>query len=106
MRHLSSVVQARTHPLGLPFASGVKAVTYFRQALALDERRARFKPEYRRLDKGEHPVDISKLGAKPQDGADGTPRQNVECWFMGCHSDVGGGDDQNFSPSLSNIPFR
>ncbi|RSH95514.1 hypothetical protein EHS25_000606 [Saitozyma podzolica] len=90
----------------LPFASGVQAVTFFRQALALDERRARFKPEYRRLDKGEHPVDISKLAAKPKDGDDGTPRQNVECWFMGCHSDVGGGEDQNFTASLSNIPFR
>jgi hypothetical protein len=32
--------------------------------------------------------------------------KNLECWFMGCHSDVGGGNDQNDYPSLSNIPFR
>ena len=30
----------------------------------------------------------------------------VECWFMGCHSDVGGGNDLNGDESLSNIPFR
>lgn len=33
-------------------------------------------------------------------------RKNVECWFMGSHSDVGGGNDLNGEPSLSNIPFR
>lgn len=32
--------------------------------------------------------------------------KNVECWFMGCHSDVGGGNTLNDYPSLSNIPFR
>lgn len=30
----------------LPFASGVGSVQYFRQALALDERRVKFQPEY------------------------------------------------------------
>ena len=30
----------------------------------------------------------------------------VEVWFMGCHSDVGGGNDVNGARSLSNIPFR
>lgn len=29
-----------------------------------------------------------------------------ECWFMGCHSDVGGGNTANGAHSLSNVPFR
>lgn len=33
-------------------------------------------------------------------------RKNVEAWFMGAHSDVGGGNDLNGESSLSNIPFR
>jgi hypothetical protein len=33
-------------------------------------------------------------------------KKNKEVWFMGCHSDVGGGVDLNMAESLSNIPFR
>ncbi len=32
--------------------------------------------------------------------------RNKEVWFMGCHSDCGGGNDENGKPSLSNISFR
>lgn len=38
----------------LPFAGGVRGVKFFRQAFALDERRARFVPEYRHYDKKEN----------------------------------------------------
>lgn len=40
------------------------------------------------------------------DGSEKLLRKHVEVWFMGCHSDVGGGNDRNDDPSLSNIPFR
>lgn len=132
-------------------------VTFFRQALALDEHRARFTPEYRQLDKEEKkqdkPIEASDLkdyankatsalhdllhqhdnGQKGNtakamqasefirnaqrltsqggdmcgsgDNAVMVPR-NKEVFFMGCHSDCGGGNDPNDSPSLSNIPFR
>lgn len=43
--------------------------------------------------------------ARP-DGSTQEMRKHVEVWFMGCHSDVGGGNDLNDDPSLSNIPFR
>lgn len=33
-------------------------------------------------------------------------KKSIECWFMGGHSDVGGGNTLNDEPSLSNIPFR
>jgi hypothetical protein len=32
--------------------------------------------------------------------------KNKDMWFMGCHSDVGGGNDLNNQDSLTNIPFR
>jgi len=40
------------------------------------------------------------------DGNKKEMRKHAEVWFMGCHSDVGGGNDLNDQPSLSNIPFR
>ena len=40
------------------------------------------------------------------DGTTRLLRKHAEVWFMGCHSDVGGGNDVNDEPSLSNIPFR
>lgn len=40
------------------------------------------------------------------DGTKKEMRKHTEVWFMGCHSDVGGGNDLNDQPSLSNIPFR
>ncbi|ORY24890.1 hypothetical protein BCR39DRAFT_545737 [Naematelia encephala] len=44
----------------LPFATGVKAVSFFRQALALDEHRARFIPEYRRRNSNERIIKIQE----------------------------------------------
>lgn len=185
----------------MPFAGSVAGVTFFRQALALDERRVRFMPEYQHRDLAEKKLmyavknaedDLSKgkrglskakrdltkakreydpqreddpqREADPQRAddpqrEDDPPREDdpqrideakraikeaervikkaecdlkgarknrnreyperartsdnmyskrryVDCWFMGSHSDVGGGDDPNGEPSLSNIPFR
>jgi hypothetical protein len=121
----------------LPFASGAKSIKIFRHALALDERRAKFVPEYWRKDADEIQLESeitilkSKLKLNPSDqslqdklsellkrkekdhpstamvGTGGKKMdKNIECWFMGCHSDVGGGNTLNDQPSLSNIPFR
>lgn len=123
-------------------------VKFFRQALALDERRARFIPEYKHysrqdnalrnevekqkenLKRAEEALRRGQADAQANVDAARTALMNakdileehfpaeaetviglrrkreVECWFMGCHSDVGGGTDQNEEPSLSNIPFR
>jgi hypothetical protein len=118
----------------LPFANGSKTVTFFRQALALDERRARFVPEYWRMPDGEinirseiddlerargqhgdeDPVDLEELKSRlkqeyPREAnlSGGRPvLKQKEVWFMGCHSDVGGGNDFNWESSLSHVPFR
>ena len=144
------------HP-GLPHAGNVKSVKFFRQALALDERRVRFAPEYRYLFNHEIPCETAEAKATllqardaykrlhsascaPQERYDAREelkglldadhpcvaitdpiptvsagegglkqkiwKKNKEVWFMGCHSDVGGGNDVNMKESLSNIPFR
>ncbi|KLT40011.1 hypothetical protein CC85DRAFT_287892 [Cutaneotrichosporon oleaginosum] len=127
----------------LPFAGGVQAVKFFRQALALDERRIRFTPEYRYLDQRESQLcnnvtEAQETLAKARRTGDAAQiaaaeiafaravkareeeypthswtfdngrlkRRRIDCWFMGSHSDVGGGSDFNGDPSLSNIPFR
>lgn len=91
-RHGYSALKQRAHQ-DLPFANAVSMVTYFRQALALDERRVKFQPEFRRGAAAVPPV------------IDGRPR-NKEVWFLGVHTSVGGGNDPDVGPSLSNIPFR
>ncbi|KAJ8496021.1 hypothetical protein ONZ45_g12615 [Pleurotus djamor] len=71
--------------------SGMGHVCSFRHALALDEQRVKFQPEYAN----------GGLGPR-EDDARGDVK---EVWFAGTHSDVGGGnienpDLTNFSPSL------
>ena len=53
---------------------------YYRQALAIDERRGRFQPEYVRGGKSveQGPDNLDKSGV---------PRF-LEVWFVGLHSDV------------------
>jgi uncharacterized protein (DUF2235 family) len=54
------------------------SVCYFRHALALDERRVKFLPEY--VCGGETYVDVDE-------GGSATARVK-EVWFAGCHSDM------------------
>ncbi|EIN03616.1 hypothetical protein PUNSTDRAFT_139337 [Punctularia strigosozonata HHB-11173 SS5] len=69
--------------------TGMSHVCVFRHALALDERRVKFLPEY------------ANGGAGPKEA-----RSNIkEVWFAGSHSDIGGGNASNlgldkFGPSL------
>ncbi|KAJ7266052.1 hypothetical protein C8J57DRAFT_1329320 [Mycena rebaudengoi] len=78
-------------------------VRHFRHALALDERRAKFKQNM--WSKPETPA----VAANAQmNGDNGPPVTDVqEVWFAGCHCDVGGGSVLNGTrPNLAHIPLR
>ncbi|KAE9400694.1 WD40 repeat-like protein [Gymnopus androsaceus JB14] len=103
--------------------SGMKHVCYFRHALALDERRVKFLPEYAyggvSLDPKSKPNNIPEseedspseipttskppldmCGADPMDtkkisSSSSTRPQTKEVWFAGTHSDIGGGNTVN-----------
>ncbi|KAJ8457781.1 hypothetical protein ONZ45_g18180 [Pleurotus djamor] len=61
--------------------SGMGHVCHFRHALALDERRAKFQPEY--VNGGDGPTNGVRKG------------DVKEVWFKGTHSDIGGGNMSN-----------
>ncbi|MDT3446932.1 DUF2235 domain-containing protein [Pseudofrankia sp. BMG5.37] len=77
------------NPVILPHLRHNPIVAHVRHALALDERRAWFKPTtWGRLDSD---LDAAMSRLKPED-AEAIRQQDVcEIWFTGCHSDVGGG---------------
>ncbi|KAL0575790.1 hypothetical protein V5O48_006188 [Marasmius crinis-equi] len=113
-------------PKRLPLKTHVK---YIRHAIALDERRVRFKPDlleeqpkdqqHPELPSGAMPKAKpepvhKKFGSESnrdlewQHPGDGVPDANVEeVWFAGCHRDVGGGAvPNNTRHSLARIPLR
>ncbi|KAJ7741141.1 hypothetical protein B0H16DRAFT_51389 [Mycena metata] len=61
-----------------------KNICYFRHALAIDERRVKFTPEY-----------ICGGESYPEKTMAGTEPRIKEVWFSGCHSDIGGGSRVN-----------
>ncbi|KAK7056274.1 hypothetical protein VNI00_002827 [Paramarasmius palmivorus] len=63
---------------------GMKHVCFFRHALALDERRVKFLPEFAR----------GSVGPRPEDCQGAVPHTK-EVWFAGTHSDIGGGNSRN-----------
>ncbi len=64
------------NPLTIPYSADDPDIAVGRQAIAIDERRAFFRPNLWR-----------PAGAPPQHG----PRDLKQVWFPGVHSDVGGG---------------
>jgi len=88
-------------PRQLPFTSSNYAVKVFRQALSIDERRAKFLPNTWNTPSARE----AALGFQPQPQQRGDvskdeweyepPEEDVtdvyEVWFSGCHADVGGG---------------
>ncbi|OCH91828.1 hypothetical protein OBBRIDRAFT_871796 [Obba rivulosa] len=82
-------------------ADGMKHVCSFRHALALDERRVKFLPEY--VNQGlsvenarpSDPADSGKAGSssglRPSGNTQPQPPHTKEVWFVGTHSDIGGG---------------
>ncbi|KDR70478.1 hypothetical protein GALMADRAFT_76068 [Galerina marginata CBS 339.88] len=72
---------------------GMKHVCYFRHALALDERRVKFLPEY-----------AYGGDAKPPANSEGNIPSPL--WFAGTHSDIGGGNAENSGMNRSRPPLR
>ena len=64
---------------------GMNHVCYFRHALALDERRVKFLPEYAW---GGTALPRPGLGFPVADADVGHPPQTLEVWFAGTHSDM------------------
>ncbi|KAK7036456.1 hypothetical protein VNI00_011653 [Paramarasmius palmivorus] len=91
---VSSVGVARKKELPLT-TSGMKHVCFFRHALALDERRVKFLPEYAR-------GGIGPAAEETEVPRSGMPHSK-EVWFMGTHSDIGGGNIAN-TELLNNSP--
>ncbi|KAJ7079040.1 hypothetical protein C8R43DRAFT_910220 [Mycena crocata] len=78
----------------LPLTSSAEHICSFRHALALDERRVKFLPEY------------VADGASSQLGGSKLALSNVkEVWFPGTHSDIGGGIKENLHLNLSSVPL-
>ncbi|KAJ2935860.1 hypothetical protein H1R20_g1235, partial [Candolleomyces eurysporus] len=83
---------------------GMTHVCYFRHALALDERRVKFLPEYA----------CGGTMTSPSSGMDSDNRGNwgrihpqvLEVWFPGSHSDIGGGNASNAGMNRSRPPMR
>ncbi|KAL0566971.1 hypothetical protein V5O48_015019, partial [Marasmius crinis-equi] len=105
-------------PKRLPLDARVK---YFRHAIALDERRVRFRPNLWHLELPSGPMPkakpepVHKRSGSESDGdlerqysGDGDLVTDVEeVWFAGCHCDVGGGAVPNKTRnSLARIPLR
>lgn len=107
-------------PRSHPYTSVNYAVQHFRHALALDERRARFRPNFwceptpgreQELDVDEHSIKIPEPGASRENWSYSPPDRDIcdvqEVWFAGCHADIGGGSHPNkIRESLSHIPLR
>ncbi|KAF8960786.1 hypothetical protein BDZ97DRAFT_1831829 [Flammula alnicola] len=104
----------------LPLTDSADHVCFFRHALALDERRVKFLPEYVHggASAGEsgathsttsisRTVTVDASGNDAQAGqtcSPGPPRIK-EVWFPGTHSDIGGGNQPNVDLNLGRTPF-
>ncbi|KAG9090173.1 hypothetical protein FRC06_001189 [Ceratobasidium sp. 370] len=71
----------------LPMTDRCKHITHFRHALALDECRVKFLPEY-------------IVGPTKENGS------KKEVWFAGTHSDIGGGNKANKDLNLGAEPLK
>lgn len=66
--------------------SGMKHLSYFRHALALDERRVKFLPEYA-YEGSSLPDEMDAAAEEARDRLSRSPHTK-EVWFAGTHSDV------------------
>ncbi|KAF9025093.1 WD40 repeat-like protein [Hymenopellis radicata] len=91
---VSSVGMSRASALLPGTIDGMMHVCYFRHALALDERRAKFLPEY-----------AYGGSMRPEHTESGTSKVK-EVWFAGTHSDIGGGNVRNLDMGRRLPPLR
>ena len=75
---MSSIGIIRGHKLLPQTVDGMKHVCYFRHALALDERRVKFLPEYALGGDGPFQAKTDRTGFN----------DTKEVWFAGTHADV------------------
>lgn len=86
----------------LPMTDQVNSqICYFRHALALDERRVKFLPEY--VCGGVSDGDLAYINA--EGSANPGMVRTKEVWFAGCHSDIGGGKQQNAELNSEPMPL-
>ncbi|KAH7905545.1 hypothetical protein BJ138DRAFT_1017569 [Hygrophoropsis aurantiaca] len=106
-------------PRKLPFTRASDNIRYFRQALALDEHRFRFRPstwrwphpDHEKGVKREHMARSVKKGTASSHHESKATNNRMtdvdEVWFAGCHCDIGGGAVPNGTRhSLARIPLR
>ncbi|TFK64432.1 hypothetical protein BDN72DRAFT_264633 [Pluteus cervinus] len=103
-------------PTTLPFSTYNDGVKAFRHAIALDERRARFRPclwgePQPTREVLDNDPKIHRREKASRDEWDFKPMDITdvkEVWFVGCHADVGGGShpDEDDDDSLSYIALR
>ncbi|KAJ2936117.1 hypothetical protein H1R20_g982, partial [Candolleomyces eurysporus] len=103
---VSSIGVARGKRVLPGTTDGMTHVCYFRHALALDERRVKFLPEYAWGGTTLPPPDA---GVKDKSGqrshGDRIRPQVLEVWFPGTHSDIGGGNTNNAGMDRSRPPL-
>ncbi|KAJ3555864.1 hypothetical protein NM688_g2345 [Phlebia brevispora] len=95
------IMRGESHPDAV---SGMRHVCYFRHALALDERRVKFLPEYVH---GGATLSSTESSPGSIEDSDSNPHTK-EVWFSGTHSDIGGATRQphqsdnrpEYSPAL------
>ncbi|KAJ2933545.1 hypothetical protein H1R20_g3565, partial [Candolleomyces eurysporus] len=104
---VSSIGVARGKRVLPGTTEGMTHVCYFRHALALDERRVKFLPEYAWGGTSLRPPGVE---AKDKSGrrshSDRVHPQVLEVWFPGGHSDIGGGNANNAGMDRSRPPLR
>lgn len=102
-----SVASVGFIPRMLPLSSTTTTGSvFFRHAMAIDERRAKFKTCRYREKKGQGSNAEWKVMAEMRDEPS-SKTDVLEVWFAGCHADIGGGAVKNeVRHKLSQIPLR
>ncbi|KAJ2936532.1 hypothetical protein H1R20_g558, partial [Candolleomyces eurysporus] len=108
---VSSIGVARGKKMLPGTTDGMEHVCHFRHALALDERRVKFLPEYAWGGSTMPPSQPSDWNhTPPRPGLQKTSgdiyTHILEVWFAGTHSDIGGGNVQNLGMDRSRPPLR
>ncbi|KAI6044772.1 hypothetical protein EDC04DRAFT_261600 [Pisolithus marmoratus] len=92
----------------LPFTDTNMFIKTFRQALALDERRAKYEPNlYGQSSKNQKSNSAGDKTATNGTSGSGTEQRVLEVWFAGGHCDIGGGNVKDEEKnSLAQITLR
>lgn len=103
---VSSIGIARGKSMLPRTVDGMMHVCYFRHALALDERRVKFLPEYAYRGSATKPAAEPMKPINNTGDSTGTLSQTKEVWFAGTHLDIGGGSVYNQEMDRSTPPLR